>query len=507
MITQYLEALLSSQKTEYLLGDSTGTLTRQETRRLIDSISLRVDELTATTDRQISIAIHLPRNNYYLASIFATWNTGNFYTPLNVDWPEHHLNSILGKLKPDIVISMAATLNCTAQLINPCEILEPKEVTTSIKNRWFVKNQSPGLAYIIFTSGSTGDQKGVMISKKAFCSYVDWAKRNFANLSECTKLLINGEMTFDISLADIAFSFSHDLEIHISPQPSNIFMHLKLIQDRKIDSLYAVPSTLNHMFKWANSRKDIDLTHIKQICSGGDLLTVDIIQMLKCTSPAAAIYNMYGPTELTMNCLSIRVDDILPQIISDNAVPTGIAFPHLDIRLIPIEVQMDGPSDEISGELIVAGEQLMEGYLNDSKTTAGSFMWNGHKKFYRTGDYFTRKNGIFYFNERTDHLVKVKGYRINLSDITNLISKESFVEEVRVIAIEGQMGEHQLVAFVRCVISEVDLDPMVRLGLACQRALPTYMIPSRFILIDQFPYGDTGKHNLAQLKLIAKTTG
>ena len=134
-------------------------------------------------------------------------------------------------------------------------------------------------------------------------------------------------------------------------------------------------------------------------------------------------------------------------------------------------------------------------------------MWNGHKKFYRTGDYFTRKNGIFYFNERTDHLVKVKGYRINLSDITNLISKESFVEEVRVIAVEGQMGEHQLVAFVRCVISEVDFDPMVRLGLACQKALPTYMIPSRFILIDQFPYGDTGKHNLAQLKLIAKTPG
>ena len=88
MISEYLERILSSKKTKYFLGDARETLTRKESRDLIDKISHTLHHHLSGNEGQAKIAIYLPRNNFFLASIFAIWQNGHYYIPLNKTWPD-----------------------------------------------------------------------------------------------------------------------------------------------------------------------------------------------------------------------------------------------------------------------------------------------------------------------------------------------------------------------------------------------------------------------------------
>jgi D-alanine--poly(phosphoribitol) ligase subunit 1 len=499
---QYIIDLFTSHKTPRLLGDIESVLGRSESEAFVNAIALQIEARTRNLDRQAAIAIYLPRKNAFLAAIFASWKTGNFYIPLNQDWPVAHTEKILKHLKPDLIISDSELFAEYAPILQPDMVFEKVVVPCDVAALWEQKSLEPGLAYIIYTSGSTGEQKGVMIDKDAFTSYIAWTKSNFPDLGECSKLLINGEMTFDISLADIAFSLAHDIEIHLSPEANNLFAHIKLIIDRKIDSLYAVPSTLNHIYQWVESRGNIDLGHLKYIFSGGDVLDIDLIKILNRQSPSAIIYNMYGPTEVTMNCLSIRVDDRILEIADTSIVPTGTPSSHLRVKLLPTG---DEDGGEEAGELVVAGDQLMRGYLNDTSRTEGAFVNIDGDKYYKTGDFFRCVNNVFYFVDRIDSLVKIKGYRINLADITNLILGKGFIKEARVVSLDSSSdGQKILVAVILHTDDVTDDDAATQLNQLCKKVLPAYMIPTKFLSIQKFPYGKTGKHDIKMLEKIVK---
>jgi D-alanine--poly(phosphoribitol) ligase subunit 1 len=487
------ENLIKSTKTTLIFGDDKGILTREEGLDLVNNIANQIyQNLQKTELEQNPIAILLPRNNFYIASIFAVWQIGDYFIPLNLDWPIDHVNKILELCEPSLVL-----VESKNELIKAKQLVIDKDAfQTKNDDLWDKKRQKDGLAYVIFTSGSTGEQKGVAINKKAYNSYIAWVRDYFSDYSDNKKLLITAELTFDITLGDIAFSLAHDVELHVSPSSQNIIMHATLIKNRNIDTLYSVPSTINRLYSWLNQRKSDVMKNVRLVKSGGDTFSVDLIRMVKALSPKASFFNVYGPTEFTINCCALRVDNIIDDIIKLKNVPIGKPFDHLDTKLLSEDKNGLHSFENDIGELVVAGEQSMDGYLNDEKKTIKSFIEFEGKSYYRTGDLVQRKNDYLLIIGRIDNLVKIKGYRINPSEIENIISKIDTVNEVKVILVDKDL-EPKLISF----IVSVDADAGKIMDY-CLSNLPSYMVPYKIIFIDKLPTGISGKYDVSQLEKI-----
>ena len=236
------------------------------------------------------------------------------------------------------------------------------------------------------------------------------------------------------------------------------------------------------------------MEHLKHVFSGAMFL----IQAYQDTelSPYSNIQHVWAHRdydELPFN----KVDDKLEVIIASN-VANGRLPVHISGRLAPLD---DNLPQKNTGELIIAGDQLMAGYLNDEQRTRDAFLQVDGISYYKTGDFFRKDGDVFYFLDRADSLVKVKGYRVNLSDITDLLCGYDSVADARVVAVlDAESDQQVLVAFfVSNSGLEID-DVATHLLRLCEQNLPAYMVPSKFLQISTFPLGKTGKHDLSKLR-------
>jgi surfactin family lipopeptide synthetase A len=497
---QYITKYLSSTKIKSLFGDSDEEWSSELTNIRVDSFAYQIDKHRKNDGPQLSVAILLPRNNSYLSAIFGCWKSGNYYIPLNIDWPLQYSKKIIGHLKPDILITDIKDINFHGTIITSRDVEREIKISECARARWASLAKKEGLAYIIYTSGSTGEPKGVMISKKAFVQYVDWVEKEFREIEDVKNLIVNGEITFDISLADFAFAIAYDTQIFISQSTQNIISLVGALVKYRIESIYAVPTTLMYICRIINSRGDKSLSHVRTIFSGGDVLTPRLIADLRRCFPNAVIFNMYGPTETTINCMSIRVDESIEKFVQMGCVPTGRIPPHICWKLRGNDTIGEHLEE---GELLISGNQVMDGYLSEPDLTEASKISFDGCIYYRTGDYFKRRGDIFFYQGREDNLVKVHGYRINTSDITAAVtSHHSIFEAVTLVVKVGDSNE--LVVFYS--VDEAELVPTAlvdELRAICLERLPKYMQPRYIFRIEVMPKGGTGKYDTRYLHKFA----
>jgi amino acid adenylation domain-containing protein len=498
------EALCRSDKSADLLGDLEGCWSRRESLAAALAIAKSVEDQAGELLPNSIIAIHLPRDRRYLAAIFAVWARGDVLLPLNTAWPRAHVEHILRHAQADAVITLDTGTGCdygSASVIRLPEVGAITSLTDPLPGdleKWQQSRRRQQLVYIIYTSGSTGEQKGVCISHDAFCAYTDWAGRYWAH-RRYSALLISAELTFDLALGDLAFALAHDVEMHVSPAAGNFFSHAYLIRERAIDVVYSVPSTLSRLLRLYRERQDISAAGLKLVISGGDVLSPRLVSDLQTLAPDAEFHNVYGPTEMTINCLAIRVDDLRSRIDKTSLVPIGRPFTHLQCLLYPESPDaIDGWS---KGELLVAGVQAMNGYHRDEQRSMQGFIRLNGRQYYRTGDIVCRDpDGLYYFLGRKDNLVKVNGYRINPVEIDNLLTADTAVLECKTVAVSTGPGISRLISFA-VTSAATDTD---QLATRCREALPDYSCPERIILMPELPLGKTGKYDLERLKALAR---
>lgn len=499
MLSDYIETYLDTPENSPLFADEQVTLTAVQAKARVREIATLIDK--EASKQQKCIAVYLPRTTDFLATIFASWYTGNYYVPLNQSWPSAFLRKILEKAKPDVIVtnknaeSLAEINTGNAAIVVLPTTAATATATPSIPDIWHSKRQQrDGLAYLIFTSGSTGDQKGVLIEKSAFTSYIDYINEEFKAYKENTSLLISGEMTFDITLADISFALANQTAMYLSSDPRNIIMLANMLVKNKIDTFYGVPTTHRYLFQFLKARKLAGKTSLKTIFTGGDVFTHNLLSLIHSVAPRASVYNMYGPTEATMNILGARMDTLdakeYPQL------PTGRAFPHLDLQL-----WRDSAFANDEGELVVAGSQCMRGYLNDPQRTESAFLERDKKKYYRTGDWFTCKNGYYTFSHRIDTLCKIQGYRINLIDVSRALETLPFVSAASTVFIDVK-EQKLLVSFIEPMQQTTIPEDKEIIAMLAQD-LPTYMVPAKISVLERLPLGSTGKVDQKHLKELA----
>jgi D-alanine--poly(phosphoribitol) ligase subunit 1 len=452
---------------------------------------------------QPSVCILLGRSSLYIASILAAWRAGFYVVPLNTAWPIEKNAEIINRIKPTLVLAEDEfDISKFSVMVLTKKQLLKKEQDLKYKNFTLRPIKSNDIAYIIFTSGSTGEPKGVVITAQSYRAYIDWTRNYFKDYSHIQKLLLTSELTFDITMGDIAFGLAFGTDIGVARQHVNIPSVLSMIMKYKIDLLYSVPTTHLALLLFSKKKKGSDISSLKLIMSGGDSFPWKMIKDYSEMTKGAHIYNVYGPTEVTINCFSIRLDDKVDELSSKNKpVPIGECFDTLDFVLMN-----DGVLSKNEGELCIVGSQIMLGYYKGNSkiedvVSLDPRVTGNAKQMYHTGDLAYVDDGLVYLRGRLDSLVKIKGYRIHPDEVSKIIDTLSGIDTSVVISKKFD-NEYKLVAFIKLNKNlKINIEKLKKS--LCTK-LPDYMVPYKYKFVNDFPLNQSGKIDKEKLKSLVK---
>jgi len=356
------------------------------------------------------------------------------------------------------------------------------------------------IAYILHTSGSTGLPKGVAISHLNALTFVNMAAA-FFGINHRDRFAGFAPLHFDLSVFDIFVAVKKGASIVLTPEYLTAFP-LKLAEyiDEKKVSVWNSASSALCMLVDRGRLDRFRLESLRLVHFSGDIMPVKYLRILTHAMKNAAFYNIYGQTEANSSmCYRIK------EIPDDAAwkIPIGKPFPNFEVFALDEHGQrVTRPGER--GELYVKSSTVAMGYWNDEGKTEEKFVRDPlcpqvAQKVYRTGDLVELDhNADYVFAGRMDHMVKSRGYRIELSEIELVLTGHPSVRQAVAVALPDELVGHKIFAFVTpydgADLSKPDLVNY------CDRIMPTYMIPETFFLCDDLPRSSTGKVNRKALE-------
>lgn len=392
------------------------------------------------------------------AAQFATLISGGFYVPLDLSLPKSTNELIIKKINPSIIYTNSNSLNFKFKNTIYSSGLS--------KRRFSETNSLHNLAYVKFTSGSTGKPKGVKISQDSMNNYVEWVIKTFG-ASVGDRWSQHANLSFDISITDIFGCLTTGGTLFPISRLSELLLPAEHIRKNKITIWGSVPSVIDMMSKVKLINSE-NLSSIRLFNFCGEELFRSQVEELFDAVPKAKIQNLYGPTEATVACKAITLDKKSFADYMFNSIELGLDLPNVNTII----------EDD---ELLVSGIQLSEGYWEENELTAKSFKTkkinNEDTRVYYTGDLVkTTEDDKVLFQGRKDQQIKLRGHRIELGEVTEAIKKCGYREATVVF------HSNSIVAFIRA--DKIDPDALASKLL---NFLPKVSIPSRFIVLDDFP--------------------
>jgi D-alanine--poly(phosphoribitol) ligase subunit 1 len=347
--------------------------------------------------------------------------------------------------------------------------------------------------YVIHTSGSTGRPKGVTITHRGVIDYIDWARECFA-IDENSVVGNQAPLIFDNSTLDLYLCFACGATLHLIPEELFLFpiRLLEYLAQKSVNFIFWVPSVMIAVADKQILDRVTDL-RLEKILFAGEVMPAKHLNVWRSRFPKALFANLYGPTEITVDCAYYVVER---ELSDDEPVPIGRACRNTEILILNAENQLCKTGER--GELCVRGSSLASGYWNDPVQTGAAFVQNPLNRrypelIYRTGDlvYRNEREEIIFVG-RKDFQVKHMGYRIELGDIEHFALRVSGIRNGCVLY---HLGKKQIVLVYE---AETDVDPaFVRSELT--RNLPKYMCPTEFRRLRQLPTTANGKIDRQQL--------
>ncbi len=361
------------------------------------------------------------------------------------------------------------------------------------------------LAYILYTSGSTGLPKGVMLTHGNARAFVDWAVDEFR--LRCDDVLAShAPFHFDLSVFDIFGAAAACACVSLIPESlAGLGYGLIRFATREGVSIwYSVPGALRRMVA-ADKEGLLADSRLRVIAFAGEVYHLAHLRALRAAIPRrAALYNLYGPTETNV-CTYHRV---LDSDITDSLLPTppiGLPCPYATAVITDGDAVVQGKDGEILGELCIGGDSVMAGYWGDAVRTEQKMVRaiGTERNYYRTGDIVRRDAaGRYFFIGRSDDMVKIRGYRVELGEVETVLSRHPEVAEAGCVAGQDDDGEARLIAFVALTpASAADESSLQRY---CREFLPLYMVPDEIVLVQELMRTSTGKIDRRAMSLMAR---
>lgn len=456
------------------------------------------DALSRSDNSEYRIAILcLPDVNTY-ASILAVSLYGAAYVPLNPEFPvERNLKMLElsgaklvlnpGDLKGEFISNGFGVMNC--------QDLKPAKMNSSISDHFEIVQQD--LAYILFTSGTTGTPKGVGIKKSnAAAFFKHFLNKSNYKFSPHDRFLQSFELTFDVSVFSFFMPLLIGASCHVVPSNGIKYLELiRLLKSNKITVAAIVPTVLQYILPFID---EINLPELKYSFFVGDKLLQSQCEAWTIAAPDSKLINLYGPTEATVGCTEYLWNKSDSEKEAQNGIiPIGKPFEDIDIVVLN-----ENNEEAITGELCLAGEQVIENYLDgDQRDRFVTHLINGvPEQFYKTGDIVTlSSSGNLLFHGRKDTQVKLNGHRVELGEIEYYI--RTIIDNPFVLKTYlTKSGINQLVLFVETGSDNSKLKEKIEAGMS--KLVPSYMVPSKIFVIEKIPYNLNGKVDLTELEKI-----
>jgi acyl-coenzyme A synthetase/AMP-(fatty) acid ligase len=392
--------------------------------------------------------------------------------PLNNKFPEARNNKML-EVSGAISIDMDSILKEQERDDGQIEITSGEEDT----------------AYLLFTSGTTGIPKGVPVSNKNVCAYLDHVMGEW-EFREDDKFSHTFDLTFDLSVHDMFVSWLSGACLCV-PEDDSPLKIASYIKEQKISIWFSVPSAAVLMNKM-RLLKNANFDTIRRSYFCGEPLPSAIASKWQTATGNNPLVNLYGPSEATI-AISAYSWGGEHRKEMNAVVSIGKIFRDQEYILIDTE-QLKIIKDK--GELCLGGSQVIQGYLKDEELSAKYFIRveGAPGIWYRTGDMaFKDEDDDLYFLGRKDSEVKISGYRVNLLEIEAIVREEVKGEAAAILKQDNQG--------IVCFVSGLGKDEKTIMQ-ACKRELPWYMIPERIIFVEEMPLNINGKIDRNKLRQI-----
>ncbi|XP_076649113.1 nonribosomal peptide synthetase ebony [Halictus rubicundus] len=446
---------------------------------------------------QSLVAVCMKPSHRLPVVLLAIVKAGMAYLPLDVEFPMSRIKHVLQEARPLMVLTEEGadqsiydgTMTMTYEEVAERALHESKDDLD-------LQESPEQLAIVLYTSGSTGTPKGVLLPHATVLNRLRWQWRELPYAPDERHCVFKTSLTFVDSLSEIWGPLLQGRTLvvvskNVTRDPERF---VQVLDKHKIQRLVLVPSLLHSMLMYLSLRdKETALRSLKLWVCSGETLAVALADQFFATfgDGDKILANFYGSTEI-MGDVTYHLLDSRNQLQSVDKVPIGKPLDNCIVYIVDKEMRLV-PQGEV-GELIVAGRNLAAGYLRDNDSR--KFQKNPHavdpeySRIYRTGDYARISKGVVMYEGRVDSQIKVRGHRVDLTEVEKAVSRAPGVDNVVVLCYKPGELSQTLIAFITTVTGSNTCSEKIETFL--QVTLPVYMLPQIFI-VDNIPLLTNGK--------------
>jgi amino acid adenylation domain-containing protein len=466
-------------------------LTYRELNRRANVLAHTLQMLGVGPD--VLVGVCMERSLEMVVALMGVLKAGGAYVPLDPTYPRERLAYMIQDAQMSIVLTQTQLLDllpkegmkviCLDANWNPPDEEENPVSTVQTEN----------LMYMIYTSGSTGKPKGVMNIHRGVCNRLHWMQQAYA-LMPADRVLQKTPFSFDVSVWEFFWPLMTGASLVVArsgghQDPGYL---VSLIAEQQITTLHFVPSMLQVFLTEPGLERCASLKRV--ICSG-EALPFELQERF-FSRLDVELHNLYGPTEAAIDVTYWRCK----RESQDRMVPIGRPIANTQIYIL--DRFMHPVPIGVPGEMHIGGVGVARGYYNRPELTAEKFIPDPFGKeagarLFKTGDLARyRPDGAIEFLGRIDYQVKIRGFRIELGEIEVVLAQHPAIKEVVVVAREDTPDNKRLVAYLVPAVRVETADLSVEaLRNFLKETLPSYMIPSAFVILDTLPLMPNGKVN------------
>ncbi|HVR96549.1 MAG TPA: non-ribosomal peptide synthase/polyketide synthase, partial [Thermoanaerobaculia bacterium] len=435
------------------------------------------------------VGICLERSLDLPVALLAALKAGGAYLPIDPALPAERLAMLFEDAGAALVVTESRLRPALAAAAGRLLLLDAERERLAAEDGGPLDTrvEAGHLAYVLFTSGSTGRPKGVMIPHGAIANHMRWMLSALP-LGADGAVLQKTPFNFDASVWEFWAPLMSGARL-VMARPGGHKDPAYLVETLRregITTLQVVPQLLRMLVEEPGFE---ECRALRRLFVGGEALVQDLARRTAGRSPAG-LYNLYGPTETSIDTTVEPVD--WRRAAPGGGIPLG--WPIFGVRVHVVDSRLQPAPIGVAGELWVGGAGLGRGYLGRPDLTANRFVpdpWSERPgdRLYRSGDLVRRlPDGNLDYLGRTDHQVKLRGFRVELGDIESVLASCPGVREVAVLVREDTPGNRQLAAYIgRDPGDSTDLRGFL------QARLPEYMAPSVYVVMERLPLNPSGK--------------
>ena len=469
------------------------------------------------------VALLLTKSTRALVAMFGSLKADCIYVPIDTTSPIARIHRILQKCECRCVLAEQATAGVLQQLIGYGAVSDPAFVGWMDEGAGLPAGARPQFtgsdleslpaespqsivqpgdpAHILFTSGSTGMPKGVVITHANVIHFVRWAGLYFKMSSE-DRISGHPPLHFDLSTFDIYGTIAAGAQIHLMNPEMSLLPHklADFMREKELTQWFSVPWVLQQLAKFDVVRQN-DFPALKRLLWCGEKFPTPALIYWMKRLPHVTFDNLYGPTEATIASSYYRVK----RCPADQAAEVPIGLPCKGELMLVLDEQLRPVRPGEPGDLYIGGVGLSPGYWNDPEKTREVFRPNPYSsnpsdRIYNTGDLARiGTDGLVYLIGRSDSQIKSRGYRIELGEIEAAVHAIAGVQDAAVVVADVEGSDDRTICCAYVSRPGLNLSPLA-LKRQLTATLPRYMMPQRWMALDQMPRNGNGKTDRPFLK-------